>query len=562
MRSRRRGAAGEDESEQIQTQPTRVMENTAGSQPWAFDSEFETSFRAAEDDAVERNLTLSGIEPLDERLGGLQRGGTYLFAGSPGPAKLVAALQFLHTGLAAGERGLILTHSTRQATLELAGAWGFDLDGPWRDGSLEILGFRDDFEMRVLRSTEPEDTLGELSRLAPRDMTRIVVDPGSMFLQGGARTLLGRAFLDWSMRHPATVCATLSVDSPESLPSSAEWLVHATSGVFMVERRSDNLYEMRVNRALPNSAGGEDPVTVQLTPGKGLVTPDRFPSRRRSDRPTGKEGDLLVVTLGKAGPVDLKDWVERNFTPEVVVEPLDAVAKLQGGGSFGGILVYTGRDGIPDAVRACRAIRPLTGAAIVVASDDAVRSTDRVEILEAGADDCLSGGIDFRELSTRIQQAIAAGGKVVIPLGPGEVRVAGPAGGLVPLEQMVGEVGRRVGDPDFSTFCLVRMTSREVPVTNLEKALQEEVRDEEGDLVASAVDECFVLLQGARKEPARAFLGRFASGLGRRLGRDPRLSFDLVSHPGERDRLRSVLEGMMGAADRGSTTRTSGASRG
>jgi KaiC/GvpD/RAD55 family RecA-like ATPase/CheY-like chemotaxis protein len=538
------------------------MENTPGSQPWAFEPEIDASFQAAADEVVERNLTPSGIAPLDERLGGLLQGGTYLFAGSPGPAKLVAVFQFLHTGLAAGERGLILTDSGLQATLDLARAWGFDLDGPWREGSLEILGFRDDFEMRVLRSAEPEETLEELSRVAPRDMTRIVVDPGSMFLSQGARTFLGRAFLDWSMRHPATVCATLAVDGGGSLPSSAEWLVHATNGVFMVERRSGNLYEIRINRALPNEAGGEDPVTVQLAPGKGLVTPDRFPSRRRSDRPTGKEEDLLVVTLGKAGPSDLKVWVERNFTTEVVVEPLDAVARLQAGATFGGVLIYTARDGIQDAIRACRAIRPLTGAAIVVASDDAVRSTDRVQVLEAGADDCISGGIDFRELETRIQQAIAAGGKVVIPLGPGEIKVAGPAGGLVPLEQMAGEAAHRMEDPDLSVFCLVRMTSKDVPVGDLEKALEEEVRDQEGDLVASTSDGCFVLLQGARKDPALAFLARFSSGLRRSIGRDPRLSFDVVSHPGERDRLKPILEGMMGVMDRGSVTRTSGGSRG
>lgn len=536
------------------------MENTAGSQDWEFEAEVDASLREAASKAVERNFTPSGIGPLDERLGGVLKGGTYLFAGSPGPAKLVAVFQFLHAGLADGKRGLILTGSGLQATLDLARAWGFDLDGPWRGGGLEIIGFRDDFEMRVLRSTEPEATLGELSRLAPRDLSRIIVDPGSMFLQGGARTLLGRSFLEWSMRHPATVCATLALDSSESLPSTAEWLVQATSGVFMLDRRSDNLYEIRVNRALPNSPGGEDPVTVQLSPGRGLVTPDRFPSRRRGDRPTGKEGHLLVVSLEEAGLVDLKVWMERNFTAEVVEEPLDAVAKLQGGATFGGVLVYASKDGIQDVVRACRAIRPLTGAAIVVASDDALRSTDRVQILQAGADDCLSGGIDFRELSARIEQAVAAGGKVEIPLAPGELKVAGPAGGLVPLEQMAGEASHRMDDLDLSVYCLVRMTSKDVPVADLETALLEEVRDREGDLVASAPDACFVLLQGARKDPALAFLTRFASGLRQKIGRDPRLSFDVVSHPGERDRLKPLLERMMGALDRSSTMRTSGGS--
>ena len=32
----------------------------------------------------------TGIEPFDERTGGLEEGGTYLVVGAPGPAKMVA----------------------------------------------------------------------------------------------------------------------------------------------------------------------------------------------------------------------------------------------------------------------------------------------------------------------------------------------------------------------------------------------------------------------------------------------------------------------------------------
>ena len=39
-------------------------------------------------------LIPSGIAPFDERVGGLEPGGTYLVVGAPGPEKMVAALQF------------------------------------------------------------------------------------------------------------------------------------------------------------------------------------------------------------------------------------------------------------------------------------------------------------------------------------------------------------------------------------------------------------------------------------------------------------------------------------
>ena len=34
---------------------------------------------------------------------------------------------------------------------------------------------------------------------------------------------------------------------------------------------------------------------------------------------------------------------------------------------------------------------------------------DRVEMLDVGADDCLTGGVDVRELAARIRHAIEAG---------------------------------------------------------------------------------------------------------------------------------------------------------
>ena len=159
------------------------------------------------------------------------------------------------------------------------------LEEAWQAGRLEILGFRDDFEMRVMRSTEPEDTMEELGRLVSSDVARIAVDPGSLFLGGGARTLVGRAFLDWAREHPATVWATLSVEGTGTLPSAAEWLVQDTNGVFLIDRRTDGLYQVRMHRAIPAPNGGEDPVTLQLDPGKGLVAPDRVPSRRRCTIP-------------------------------------------------------------------------------------------------------------------------------------------------------------------------------------------------------------------------------------------------------------------------------------
>ena len=415
------------------------------------------------------------------------------------------------------------------------------MDRAWEEGTFQVLGFREDFEMRVLRSAEPQEVLQELGSLIPGGTARIAVDPGSMFLEDGAKTILGKAFLEWGRRNPAIVLITLSVDRAESLPSSAEWLVQATDGVFQIDRRSDGLLQIRINRALHGSVGEDDPITLQLIPGRGLCEPDRFPTRRRADRPAGEAEKLLLVSLGRSHANDLETWAKGAFTTEVVDEPLEAVSMLQGGAAFGGVLVHVPRKLVREAVRTCRAIRPLTGAAIIFVSDDTLRSTDRVNLLEAGADDCLSGELDFRELATRLNQAVKTGGKPASGISVVRSGEGATSGGCVTPEVLRAEVGRRASNPNLSVFCVVRLFSDSVTPGDLEIALAEAVRDEEGDLVTRTLDGCLVLLQGARRKQAQAFLTRFRSKLVDRDGPGAGFCFDLLTHPAEKGQIDQML---------------------
>jgi len=366
-----------------------------------------------------------------------------------------------------------------------------------------------------------------------------------MFLQGGGRSLLGRSFLDWARKHPATVFMTLSIDNADALPSSAEWLLHATSGVFLMDRLPDGLYQLLINRSIPGSGGSDDPITLQLTPGLGLAEPDQLPTRRSSDRPAGASDRVLLVSLGKSNSSDMESWATGAFNTDVATEALEAVTRLQGETAFGCVLVHAPRQQLREALQACRAMRPLTGAAIVFASDDAIRSTDRVNLLEAGADDCLSGGVDFRELATRIQQAVAVGGKPASLAEAVRLDSGNPTGGSVLVEAFKVELGRRAGDPVLSVFGLLRLGSSTVPASDLEKALSAEIRDEDGDMVTRSSDGCLVLLQGARWDSSQAFLTRFRTSLDKRVGRDSGLRAEVMTNPADEDQIEVTLERLM-----------------
>ena len=201
-------------------------------------------------------------------------------------------------------------------------------------------------------------------------------------------------------------------------------------------------------------------------------------------------------------------------------------------------------------MQACRALRPLTRAAIVFASDDAVRSTDRINVLEAGADDCLSGGIDFRELDLRIRQAIASesppvpdgdrfGGRPVAPR-----LVADEAGSSVSPERLRHEITRRAADPVQKFFCVLDVTSTALDTEPLEELLAHQVRAEEGDLVAAEGGRCTVLLQGAREAQLGAFLDRLQArlrGAAKGAGGHTPADVTVLSHPADAERIRALV---------------------
>jgi hypothetical protein len=460
---------------------------------------------------------------------------------------MVASFQFLFAGLEQGETGVLLSNADDEGVLAVARAWGFDLEEHWRAGTLKILGFKEDFELRAIRSIEPAEVLEELDFLTGQDVQRVAVDPGSLFFAGGVKSLLGSAYMKWARNHPATVCTTFSVDgTATTLPSSADWMVHATTGRLVLEWRSEDHYQLTLAKAVPDAGDREEPVSVQLKPGEGLVTPDTWPTRRGRDRPGVDENRLLLISLGGEHASDVEAWARGSFTADVVSEPFDAVSQVQADPSFGGVLIHSPRARVREAVKACRALRPLTRAAIVFTSDDAVRSTDRINILEAGADDCLSGVVDFRELDLRIKQAIASGSKPVPESAGGtDLDVKETGGGKLSPEAFVAEFERRAVHPVLGFFCVLDVSAGALDPAVLEDFLVDQVRVEEGDLVSRRGKRCVVLLQGAREGQLAPFLTRLRSGIVERTAdtTGAELSLVVLSHPAESDRIRSLLGG-------------------
>jgi CheY-like chemotaxis protein len=167
-----------------------------------------------------------------------------------------------------------------------------------------------------------------------------------------------------------------------------------------IERLPDGLRQIWIRRFSP-PPDAHGPVTLELLSGKGLATPLGRLDRRSTDAPIGSESRLALLKLAADMPHEVLGWARRRFEVFEVDRPLRLITSLHDGESFGGILIFLDRAHSREAVEACRALRPLTAAPIVLAADDRLRAGDRTDALDAGANDFLSDNFSFVELTCR-----------------------------------------------------------------------------------------------------------------------------------------------------------------
>jgi DNA-binding response OmpR family regulator len=289
-------------------------------------------------------------------------------------------------------------------------------------------------------------------------------------------------------------------------------------------------------------------VSLELQPGAGLVRPTSFPTRRREDRRPDLDPDrLLLITLGE-GPGDLRLWANGLFKADVVSKPFEAMNHLEPGADYGVVLVHAPRGSINEAIQACRAIRPLTRGGIVFVTDDGVRSNDRVSFLEAGADDALTGGLDFRELEIRVRQAARRGGRSPDDDEARPRRVSTPVkGGRVGVPELIAHIRERRARNGAGLFSLLTLTSDvDGALEALEPHLIRQIRDEDGDMVSRSDGGLMVLLAGARESQTESFLRRFRSSLRGAISA-PSFQVRVACHPSNTNEVEAMLEAVGGA---------------
>lgn len=472
----------------------------------------------------------TGVAPLDERAGGLRGGGLYLLAGAPGAVRLALLLQFLDRGLKDGERAALLGTSPPPQVFEQAESWGIDLETPWREGRLVLIGYRDQYPERARHSPDPAELFAELGKLLGSSISRLAVDSGTHLWQARTDSSMAGTFVTWAREFGATTLAAVPIDLDEPQRAPTEWVAQHARGVLQVTTTPRGLHELEILRLSPPVAG-QGPITLELAPGLGLVRPGDPVERRKPGRP--ESDDLLLLDLADAVPTDLAGWLDRRYVVEPAADSRDCVGRARTG-THGALCVFTNRARIEEAIETGRRARALTDAVLMLLSDESLRASDAARALDAGFDDVLSGVVDLRELESRFRRASEH------PKARQATELKGPPTFDAPLapEAFRDEITGRLIAEGLDHFTILHFDDAEDE--EIGRLLFRNVRAGEGDVVGPMRGGWGVLLQGARAQQAEAFLQRLRTTIAESGGSLP-LSAEILAAPEQSERIRVVL---------------------
>lgn len=479
---------------------------------------------------------LTGIGPLDERIGGVRRGGLYLLTGGADTAKLACQLQFVAQGMRDGERVAVLSAAMPEDMIDQAEYLGIDMATHWRDGSCLLLGFKGEYARRVVHAPNPDDVFRELTRMIDPPVERLVVDPGSFLWSTRAGTSMAQGFALWAEASGSIVFASVAAGLDDRPDPATEWVLQRATGVFHFARLSNGLHEISIRRFTPpiDTSG---PISLELSAGRGLCAPSGRIERRQTDRGRAHRDRVLLLRLGTDMPADLEEWLSRDRDAVDARDGMDLIQQLQAE-RWGLVCVYVDRTRTNDAIEIIRTARAMTPGAILLLSDEELRSDDRALALDAGADDVLSHGIHLKELDARIRRALDSARPANV--GSREDTAAPAAVDSILSEEEFEELlGERLGSSQFAQFSLI--TAKLPDVDELGDILLDSVRADSGDLVGPMGDGFGVLLQDARAQQAEAFVCRVREELKRR-GMSADMETEILANPEHSDRIRTLIE--------------------
>ncbi len=119
----------------------------------------------------------SGINIIDDKIGGFYNSSTYLVTGNTGTGKTILGLQFLMKGVALYQNGLLITDEKPKNIILQAESLGFDIKNAVINGNLIIFELSEIYPTYVKNIDDLRDMYEEIDNyIVENGIKRIVVD--------------------------------------------------------------------------------------------------------------------------------------------------------------------------------------------------------------------------------------------------------------------------------------------------------------------------------------------------------------------------------------------------
>jgi len=488
----------------------------------------------------------SGITLLDERLGGLVEGRTYVMSGAPGTGKSVACMEFVSAAIEEGQHAAILTHDDPTDLMAQAEYLGLDFGKALHDDRLVLLRFQLDFARRFNRASSPDVAFDELKKLIGTTMpSRIVIDSIAPFLEGSAASGAG---LDALARFLDSISATAMITYPGDFAGlydrRLEPMLQRAAALMHFSSDKDHLGRIdfrKVRYQVPSTA----PIAFRVQAGSGIVAVANQTRRRERDLPEDTKRRILILNLSKSFPEELLPALNSRYDVSVragVTTALADLAKLEAGA----MLLDIRRDSLEEALALVRELRRAgSRSPIALVTAFNLRSSDRARALRAGADEFILTETHPDEFLHRLESVMRRGHNAADEMEPETLVVTQPGDGkdLEPFDNdgFLSAIRSHLTQDRLPFFTLVTLTppagSHLRPLCDL--ALRS-MRIDGGDLAGIADDSVLLYLHSSRRKDIAPFVERLREEW-RRMG-NGELTSDVVAYPTDEARIRTLVE--------------------
>ncbi len=431
----------------------------------------------------------SGIEPIDDALGGLEAGRAHVLYGDAETGKTTIAHRFLLEGLRRGEPSAIVVRYRPELVVETFARLGYDCAEDLRTGRLVVLEYASDLVDRLGRVEDLRIILDELGWiLEPIQPTRLVLDTADFIFAiqyGYGYSLQVQTMLEWFARLRAATLLIVEERTNErivqSFRANASTVLHAAVRPYENEIEYHLAFEkapVKAPHRRIDFAGGEF-TTLEIYDAQASTLPlPAFPRRRRAQG--DRTGQLTmpaeaarIVAEAAASPDPVADTPPRSVRP-AVAEPVaatvrsgrprvlvidedrvaaqliaralepdfdvsvetDSIAGLARVAVLDpDLIVLEANLSLVDGFTICRQVRDASAVPIIMTAGTHVTHEDRVHSGASGADHYLTKPFNLKELSIRARQLVARYRGQQLPVGA--AAGSGPHDPLVSYDQFL-----------------------------------------------------------------------------------------------------------------------------